>query len=76
MFERKMIYENYRPSYNQYGEEELEGYFTNIYLSFDKEKKCIIVEQIDILGTSDDKYNLEEVIDLKRQKNEISIDPL
>ena len=76
MFERTMIYETYWPSHNQYGEEELEGYFTNIYLSFDKEKKCIIVEQINIIGIADDKYNLEEVIEKRTKKTEISIDPL
>jgi len=76
MFEPKMIYENYQPTYNQYGEEDGYAFFTNIYLSFDKEKKCIIVEQVDILGTADDRYDLEEVIDKKIKKTEISIDPL
>lgn len=75
MFKRKMIYENYQPSYNQYMEEDGNAFFTNIYLYFDKEKKCIIVEQVDVYGTADDRYDLEEVIDKKIKKTEINIDP-
>ena len=50
MFKRTMIYKDCRPTHNQFGEEDGGFYVTNIYLSFDEKKKCIVVEQKEACG--------------------------
>ena len=54
MIKRKMIYTNYQPTQNQFGEEDGRFHVINIYLSFDEKKKCIVVEQKDAFGWLDD----------------------